>query len=336
MKAKFDKTFVYVSDVGVDAAVVAGGYGRTDKNGNLRLDAKEALYLIARGKLEVEGYDFDKLLSECSKTPGFLRNFIVYRDIRERGYVITTGPQDFRIFPRGQKPGKGQSRYLMRVISERDPIDFSAVLADAKASANMRKQFVLAVLDDEHELTYYEIRIGQKPPAEKKEIPKAKAVLVGIPCFVKNDETGIAEKLRELWLGTMLDSSRLFLSPVETAWLLKQELLELTPKMTFEEYSNLARAADIEFTEKLTLYSYLKELGFYPRSGYKYGHHFRVYTKEGQHSEMLAHAVSSNTRLPMSEISRSVRMSHSVKKKMIFACADEDKITEIEFARIKM
>lgn len=335
MKAKFDGTYVYAPEEAVQFNEQSG-YGRIEKDGRLRLDAKEALYLNARGKLEIDGYDFNSLLAECSKKPGFLRNFVVYRDIRERGYVITTGPQDFRIFPRGQKPGKGQSRYLMRVISERDMIDFSSIINDAKASANMRKQFILAVLDDEHELTYYEIRFGQRTPAEKKEIPTAQAVLSGIPSFVTEDGTEITEKLRRLWFGTMLDSTRLFLSPIETAWLLKQGLLKLSPEMEFDEYFRLASSADPEFSEKLLLYSYLKEFGFYPRSGYKYGHHFRVYTQDGQHSEMLAHAIPNGTRLPMSEVSRSVRLSHSVKKKMLFACVNDNQITEIEFARIKM
>ncbi|MDO5843578.1 MAG: tRNA-intron lyase [Methanocorpusculum sp.] len=335
MKAKFDGTYVYAPEEAIQFNEQSG-YGRIEKDGRLRLDAKEALYLNARGKLEIEGYDFDKLLAECSKTPGFLRNFVVYRDIRERGYVITTGPQDFRIFPRGQKPGKGQSRYLMRVISERDLIDFSSIISDAKASANMRKQFILAVLDDEHELTYYEIRFSQRSPAEKKEIPSVKAVLAGIPSFVAEDGSGITENLKKLWFGTMLDSTRLFLSPIETAWLIKQGLLTLSPETNFEEYVTLASSSDADFSEKLVLYSYLKELGFYPRSGYKYGHHFRVYTQDGQHSEMLAHAIPTGTRLPMSEVSRSVRLSHSVKKKMLFACVNGKEITEIEFARIKM
>ncbi len=334
VKAKFDGKYC-IAPKDALSLYEQNGYGRKEKDGTLRLDTKEALYLIARGKIEVPGYTFDSLLAECAKQPGFLRNFIVYRDIRERGYVITTGPQDFRIFPRGQRPGKGNSRYLMRVLSERDVVDFSSVIADAKAAANMRKQLVIAVLDDEHELTYYEVRITKHEPREADEIPSGiPAQLAGIPAYVVETGDGLTTKLMENWFGTMMDQTRLFLSPLETAWLLEQGKLELG--ITAEEYVALATEADTEFTEKLTLYRWFKDLGVYPRSGYKYGHHFRVYTAKGAHSEMLAHAVPQGTTHSMSEISRSVRLAHSVRKKMLFASIAEGEITPIEFARLKM
>ena len=38
----------------------------------------------------------------------------------------------------------------------------------------------------------------------------------------------------------------------------------------------------------------------------------------------------------MSVISRSVRLAHSVKKKMLFACMENDEVVFIEFARMKL
>ena len=40
----------------------------------------------------------------------------VDRDLRERGYVVQTGPHDFRGFRRGEKTGTGESLYLVRVL----------------------------------------------------------------------------------------------------------------------------------------------------------------------------------------------------------------------------
>ncbi|HJK40646.1 MAG TPA: endonuclease, partial [Methanocorpusculum sp.] len=116
MKAQFDGTQILAPP---EAKVFydQNGYGRVEKTGNIRLAVVEALYLIARGKIQIDGWSFDSLLPESAASPGFLRKFIVYRDIRERGFVITTGPQDFRVFPRGQRPGHGQSKYLLRVLS---------------------------------------------------------------------------------------------------------------------------------------------------------------------------------------------------------------------------
>ena len=55
--------------------------------------------------------------------------------------------------------GKASPLYLVRVLSERDPIRFRKLIEEVVASRNMRKQYVLAVVDDEDELTYYEIKL---------------------------------------------------------------------------------------------------------------------------------------------------------------------------------
>ena len=134
------------------------GYGRPEGDG-IRLAPQEALYLLHRKRIEVPGYSFDSLLSEYADQRNFLRSFLVYRDLRERGYVVQTGPHDFRVFRRGEKPGTGESLYLVRVLAERDPIRFTKLIEEVVTARNMRKQYVLAVVDDEEELTYYEIKI---------------------------------------------------------------------------------------------------------------------------------------------------------------------------------
>ncbi len=340
VKAEFDGTKVEAPQ---EAAVFyeQSGYGRIEKTGKLRLTVEEALYLIARGKIEIDGWSFDHLLAAHAATPGFLRSFIVYRDIRERGYVVTAGPQDYRIFPRGQRPGHGQSKYLLRVLSERDMVDLSVVLREAQAASNMRKQFLLAVVDDEHELTYYEIRISkpaakENSPSHHADIPSVRAIFAGVPAYVLEDGSGITETLKNFWCGTMLDASRLFLAPVEVCWLLEQGKLSLSPEMTATEYAGHAATYDPEFSDKMIVYRHLRDIGFSPRTGYKYGHHFRVYTEEGKHSEMLVHACPHNLSMPMSLISRSVRLAHSVKKKMLFACIEDADLVFIEFARMKL
>jgi tRNA-intron endonuclease len=61
-----------------------------------------------------------------------------------------------------------------------------------------------------------------------------------------------------------------------------------------------------------------------------------VYTGQKVHSDLLVHAVAGNASLPMSTISRSVRLSHSVKKKMLFGCVHSTGIHYLEFARVKL
>jgi tRNA-intron endonuclease len=313
------------------------GYGRLESQG-VRLSPQEALYLLHRQKVEVDGYSFDTLFAEFADQRNFLRSFLVYRDLRERGYVVQTGPHDFRVFRRGEKPGTGESLYLVRVLSERDPIRFEKLIEEVVASRNMRKQYVLAVVDDEEELTYYEIKLQKLPDpcCVAPPLPAHQAVMVGKSAMIRAPPKS---DLETSGLGKRLDDERLMLSPVELIFLMEEGSVELRKggvPVTLPDYFALASETDRELPEKRKVFSELRRLGYVPRTGYKFGHHFRVYCGKNVHSDMLVHAVEKEAVLSMSVISRSVRMAHSVKKKMLFGCVHTTGIQFVEFARIKL
>jgi tRNA-intron endonuclease len=106
--------------------------------------------------------------------------------------------------------------------------------------------------------------------------------------------------------------------------------------ITPDDYYHLVHETDAELPEKYIVYCDLKKQGYTPKTGYKFGHHFRVYAEIKTHSEMLVQAVPNGLSLVMNSISRSVRMAHSVRKKMLFACLHDDGIMYIEFGRVKM
>jgi len=335
MKARFDGDRVLLGPEG-RVLYDQSGYGRPEKAG-LRLAPEEAAYLVNREKIVIPGYGFDRILSLFAEKPDFLRNFLVYRDIRERGYAIQTGPHDFRVFRRGQRPGSGQSQYLVRVLSERDLIDFDVLIEEATASAHMRKQHVLAVVDDENELTYYEVKIPDLPETGAgPELSPLVGLLVGKAAIVSAadmDTTGPES------FGMRLDEDRLVLSPLEILHLAGAGVLTLKKDGEIQdpdEYAEAVAAHDVELKEKRRVYEDLRKKGYTPRTGYKFGHHFRVYSGKKPHSEMLVHAIAQGICLPMSTISRSVRLAHSVKKKMLFGCEYSTKIQYVEFARVKL
>lgn len=336
MKAVFDGTTVSLNKDG-QSLYEQSGYGRLTKDG-LRLFPQEALYLLHRQKIEVSGHTFDSLFAALSGEPGFLRSFLVYRDLRERGYVIQTGPHDFRVFRRGERPGTGESLYLVRVLSERDPILFGKLIEEAAASKNMRKQYVLAVVDDEDELTYYEIKLQKpgEPCAPPMPLISRKAQLVGRSAMVSVPPES---DLEQAGFGKRLDDGRLLLPPVDLLWLMGQGVITLEDTgstVSHDDFFALATGSDRELAGKLAVYTELRAHGFTPRTGYKFGHHFRVYCRKSAHSDLLVQAVEKEAELPMSLISRSVRMAHSVKKKMFFGTVHSSGIQFVEFARIKL
>ncbi|MBN1165635.1 MAG: tRNA-intron lyase [Methanospirillaceae archaeon] len=335
MKARLDGKQIFLDKDGIQF-YEQSGYGRPVGDG-LRLRPAEALYLVYRNKIEIPDHTFDSLLSLFCQDSGFIRQFLVYWDIRERGYAIQTGPQDFRIFKRGHRPGRGESLYMLRVLSERELIDFSQIHSDLCATAHMRKQHLLGVVDDENEITYYEIK-RQKPipVTELNEISPATGSLAGRSVVVSISPDSSFDTA---FLGKRLDNERLMLSPVEAVWLMRTRLLSLfrdagqiSPDLFLDELTE----SDPEMREKLAVYEDLRRLGYTPKTGYKFGHHFRVYSGKKIHSEMLVQAIPPGMTLPMNIISRSVRMAHSVRKQMFFACVQSEGIVYIEFARIKL
>lgn len=335
MNAVFDGVTVRCGKEG-QSLYEQGGYGRRDKDG-LRLAPHEALYLLHRRKIVVDGYNFDSLLSAFADQTNVMRNFLVYRDIRERGYSVQTGPHDFRVFRRGQRPGKGESLYLVRVVSERDPIRFHHLIKEVITAHNLRKLYILAAVDDEDELTYYEVKLQTLPEIDAQPrypnisgIPAGKSVMAQCPA---------GSAFEESWLGSRLDDTRMLFSPLETYFLVRKGILSVTDgttTMAAEAIFSRAEEGDGEFALKAAVYINLRDLGYIPKTGYKFGHHFRVYSTQKVHSEMLVHAVGQASELPMSTISRSVRLAHSVKKKMLFGAVHNSGIRYIEFARIKL
>ena len=335
MKAVFDGKVVCC---GRDGQVLyeQGGYGRIE-GGVLHLAPHEALYLIQRGKIVVEGYDFDSLLAIFARQPNIIRSYLVYRDIRERGYAVQTGPHDFRIFRRGQRPGKGESLYLVRIVSERDPIHFQDIIHEVTTAHNLRKLYVLAVVDDEDEITTYEVKLPALPAISGvPDYPCISGTITGKMVLVR---VSCGSAFEQSWLGSRLDDSRLLFSPLETHYLFMEGVLKVDDGgkyLTEDEIISRSCDGDPEFRYKAVVYRSLRQLGYVPKTGYKFGHHFRVYSGQKIHSEMLIHAVEQGTALPMSTISRSVRLAHSVKKKMLFGCVHTNGIQYLEFARIKL
>lgn len=334
MKASFNGEWVYLEEEG-RALYENSGYGRLDGD-RLKLFPEEALYLAGNGKITVNRFVFDELAGRFAENEGFLRRFLVYRDIRERGLVIQTGPQDFRVFRRGEKPGKGRTQYLIRVLSERDFVEFVAIAAESHSAANMRKQFIVAIVDDENEITYYEVKTNNLPKGNsREEIKPLKGILIGNSVFI-TPKDGKNELPKSAMFGTWFDEWRLVLSPLETLYLMKKDLLKISGEKSEKEIRDTLAEEDSELLSKMTVYESLRDSFYIPRTAYKFGHHFRVYSERSSHSAMLVHVIAEGSGMPMSRISRSVRLAHSVRKKMLFACVEQNNIEYIEFARIKL
>ncbi len=144
--------------------LIQKGYGE-EKDDMYVLAPYEALYLAEKGKLRVflegEELDIEDLRTIfLSKDPDFHIKYLVYKDIRTRGYVIKTGFKfgaHFRVYPRGKKPGEAHTKYVIWVLPEEAKIPSHEIARYVRLARNIRTTALIAVVDAEDDIVYYKI-----------------------------------------------------------------------------------------------------------------------------------------------------------------------------------
>src|SRR6266513_2744987 len=116
-KGRFDapRSRVLVDDEKEASALYnKGAYGTPQSGGAVDLDLAEALYLVENNRLSVAGHTAASLLfAAVADDEGFETRYVVYRDLRARGFVVkSSNLSDFNTYPRG-----AQSRRKARVFS---------------------------------------------------------------------------------------------------------------------------------------------------------------------------------------------------------------------------
>lgn len=141
-------------------------FGTLLEDGKLQLSLLEALYLMEKGKLEIfEGkktLDFDSFLKRARKVePNFWVRYSVFKDIRNRGYIIKTALKfgaDFRIYDRGVKPGEDHARWIVYPVHEGEQLTWYEFAAKNRVAHSTKKRLMLGVVDDEGDVSYWECR----------------------------------------------------------------------------------------------------------------------------------------------------------------------------------
>lgn len=140
------------------------GYG-TAENDVFTLAFYEALYLVDKELLEVKdengaSVDFQSLLQCYEKADANAWvNYLIYRDLRSRGYVVREGfgaGTDFRMYERGAY-GKDTATYLVLGIQEGKPLLISDLANALQHCQSQKKELILAVMNRRGEIVYYSV-----------------------------------------------------------------------------------------------------------------------------------------------------------------------------------
>ena len=142
-------------------------YGSLLDSGKLQLSLIEAIYLMGKNTIEIyksknRKTNFDEFTKKAKKLePNFWVRFCVYKDIRNRGYIIKTALKfgaDFRVYGRGVKPGEDHAKWIVYPVYEGSVLTWYEFAAKNRVAHSTRKRLLLAVVDDEEDVSYWETR----------------------------------------------------------------------------------------------------------------------------------------------------------------------------------
>ena len=141
------------------------GYGEFEKN-KFYLKSFESLYLLYTGALTLfkgkKKVDFDSLMQICKKNDeGILTKFLVYRDLRTRGYTVKDGfgfGSDFRVYSKGDFGEKG-AKFLVFGLSEGKQEKIGKFQKKIEEIIKMGKEPIIAVIERRGEIIYYKITL---------------------------------------------------------------------------------------------------------------------------------------------------------------------------------
>ena len=142
-------------------------YGSIIEGGKVQLSLLEALYLFEKRKIVLldgrnKEINHDNFLRKAKKLePNFWIRYCVFKDFRTRGYIIKTALKfgaDFRVYERGVKPGEDHAKWIVYPVHEANTLTWYEFSAKNRVAHSTKKRLMIGVVDDEGDVTYYEIR----------------------------------------------------------------------------------------------------------------------------------------------------------------------------------
>ena len=315
-------------------------FGKPHSNNKLELDLIESCYLFDENKISVRKnkikINFENLVHiALKKIPDFDIKYVVFKDLRNRGCSIKlyNGLKGvaFSDFKKG---------FFVCVFSENGFFDIKETIDIIYKLTKKNIKLWFAVVDSEADVTYYDVSIIDFKGFNKKgNYLKNKGVLF------ENSVIVFDEKLKDTlfqkeFFGKPFGSG-LRLSFIESLYLFDDKILDIINTknqiISRKDFINKIKDLDPMFNERFNVYYDLKKRGFIAKTGFKFGTDFRCYTKNPDkiHAEYLVHIIDEKFKIAWSELSRAIRLAHSVNKEIIFACVENNKIEYIKFGRLK-
>ncbi|MFW9938928.1 MAG: tRNA-intron lyase [Candidatus Thorarchaeota archaeon] len=158
-----------------------GTIEKNEKNDQfLVLEPIEVLLLIERNRILIwednkkskKLLDFEDLLTYFTQFDETVwQKYVIYMDLRKRGYIVRAGYGDgieFRVYKRGADFEKDSAKFLIYPVFEGDPIELRDLDKISRVAMSSRKDLIVATVDRLSKPIYYSVKKFQILNKEEK------------------------------------------------------------------------------------------------------------------------------------------------------------------------
>ena len=324
--------------------------GKTINGNKLSLNLLESVFLLGEEKIRIFQYgneiDFQTLVKKAAeRIPHFEIKYLIFRDLRKRGLFVKLSEvnkdYDFYLYKRETEEVEKEKLCLISAFSERDIININKIKYLIESAVKQSGELWFAIVDEEGDLTYYDVsKLNIKGKVRGHKFSKTTGTLLENRVIIFDKKLG-RKLLEQEFFGKPFGNG-LQISMVETLYLMEKNIIDIEnfimdKKNSVKKFKEFIQKSQPDIDIRITVFNDLKKRGLIVKTGFKFGAHFRAYTTKPDeaHAEYLIHTVDKNFKRIWAEISRAVRLAHSVNKEIIFARVEKNNIDYIRFGRLR-
>ena len=264
---------------------------------NLILEPHEALFLYFTGRIVPENAHYHStiaILNAFITDRDDYDTFRIYFYLKSKGMLVR---RDGKVLMFGKKNDR-KATHPLRVKGENSEITFKELVVTAPS--------LYSTMDDEGDITLF---------------ATARADPVGETLYSWPGKESVSEA-----------GGRFYLDPIPGSEWLGSRFADKV-LLTDMEARHIIGNETVNGDAAYSVYEDLVSRKLIVRTGFKYGANFRAYRKSmSEHAEYLIHVMAGTDQ--WYRVSRAVRLSHGVRKSMIFAGMCEGKIEYVSISRI--
>lgn len=131
----------------------------------VKYSLSEGMYLLETKKATIKAKDKGLTTEEARKKfkridKRFSLKYNIYRDLRKKGYIVKTGLKfgaDFRVYEKEKTPENSHAKWLVFIEHENSKSSWQDFCAKNRVAHSTKKKLLLAIVDEEEDILYYEI-----------------------------------------------------------------------------------------------------------------------------------------------------------------------------------